>query len=87
MECIAEVPCDPQQTLGVFAPPLSIVALSGLLSCVLFEHTVFLAGQSAGSHLAACALVKQAQKEVLDDPSNLSWSSCQLWGFIAISGR
>jgi prenylcysteine alpha-carboxyl methylesterase len=47
---------------------------------------VFLAGQSAGSHLAACALVKQAQKEALDGPSNLSWSSCQLQGFIAISG-
>jgi hypothetical protein len=39
MECIAEVTCDPQQTLVVFAPHLSIVALSGLLSCVLFEHT------------------------------------------------
>ncbi|CAK9200932.1 unnamed protein product [Sphagnum troendelagicum] len=49
-------------------------------------NRVFLAGQSAGSHLAACALVKQAQKEVLDGPSNLSWSSCQLRGFIAISG-
>jgi len=49
-------------------------------------NRVFLAGQSAGSHLAACAMVKQAQKEVLDGPSNLSWSSCQLQGFIAISG-
>jgi hypothetical protein len=54
--------------------------------CFVRQHRVFLAGQSAGSHLAACALVKQAQKEVLDGPSNLSWSSRQLRGFIAISG-
>jgi prenylcysteine alpha-carboxyl methylesterase len=47
---------------------------------------VFLAGQSAGAHLAACALVKQAQKEGFEDPTKLSWSSCKLKAFLAISG-
>jgi prenylcysteine alpha-carboxyl methylesterase len=49
-------------------------------------NRVFLAGQSAGAHLAACALVKQAQKEGSEDPTKLLWSSCKLKAFLAISG-
>jgi prenylcysteine alpha-carboxyl methylesterase len=47
---------------------------------------VFLAGHSAGAHLAACALVKQAQKEVFEDATKLSWRSHELKAFFAISG-
>ncbi|CAK9231058.1 unnamed protein product [Sphagnum troendelagicum] len=49
-------------------------------------NRVFLAGHSAGAHLAACALVKQAQKEVLEDAAKLSWRSHELKAFFAISG-
>jgi prenylcysteine alpha-carboxyl methylesterase len=49
-------------------------------------NRVFLAGQSAGAHLAACALVKQAQKEGSEDLTKLSWRSCKLKAFLAISG-
>jgi prenylcysteine alpha-carboxyl methylesterase len=49
-------------------------------------NRVFLAGHSAGAHLAACALVKQAQKEVFEDSAKLSWRSHELKAFFAISG-
>jgi hypothetical protein len=49
-------------------------------------NRVFLAGHSAGAHLAACALVKQAQKEVFEDATKLSWRSHELKAFFAISG-
>jgi prenylcysteine alpha-carboxyl methylesterase len=49
-------------------------------------NRVFLAGHSAGAHLAACALVKQAQKEVFEDAAKLSWRSHELKAFFAISG-
>ncbi|KAH8956523.1 hypothetical protein BDL97_07G043100 [Sphagnum fallax] len=47
---------------------------------------IFLAGQSAGAHLAACSLIMQAKKEYFDDPTNIVWRSSQLRGYLAISG-
>lgn len=55
----------------------------------LFLSRIFLAGQSAGAHLATCALLKQAVKQVTEDPakpSKLSWRSSQINGYLAISG-
>lgn len=52
----------------------------------LFLSRIFLAGQSAGAHLATCALLKQAVKQVTEDPAKLSWRSSQINGYLAISG-
>jgi prenylcysteine alpha-carboxyl methylesterase len=55
-------------------------------SNVLNASRIFLAGQSAGAHLAACSLIMQAKKEYFDDPTNIVWRSSQLRGYLAISG-
>lgn len=47
---------------------------------------VYLAGQSAGAHLAACALLMQAEKEITQGSSELSWRSSQISACMAISG-
>jgi len=47
---------------------------------------VYLAGQSAGAHLAACALLMQAEKEINEDPAKLVWRSSQIKAYLAISG-
>ncbi|KAL2629958.1 hypothetical protein R1flu_014644 [Riccia fluitans] len=47
---------------------------------------IFLAGQSAGSHLAACALVNQAKKEIGQMEGSILWKCSQIKGFLGISG-
>ncbi|KAJ7544199.1 hypothetical protein O6H91_09G069100 [Diphasiastrum complanatum] len=47
---------------------------------------LFLAGQSAGAHLAACALLQQAKKETCERIGSLSWSVSQFKAFFGISG-
>ncbi|XP_024383589.1 probable isoprenylcysteine alpha-carbonyl methylesterase ICMEL2 isoform X2 [Physcomitrium patens] len=49
-------------------------------------NMVYLAGQSAGAHLATCALLKQAEKEITQDPADLVWRSSQIKECMAISG-
>lgn len=49
-------------------------------------NMVYLAGQSAGAHLAACALLMQAEKEITQDPADLVWRSSQINACMAISG-
>lgn len=56
-----------------------------------------MAGQSAGAHLAACALIEQAIKEIRvgkglkssdesDSGAALSWRASQFKGYFGISG-
>ncbi|MCO5563472.1 hypothetical protein L7F22_017114 [Adiantum nelumboides] len=56
---------------------------------------IYLAGQSAGAHIAACALVEQAIKEIRVGKglkssdgfdSDLTWKASQIKGFFGISG-
>eukprot|EP00250_Pteridium_aquilinum_P019123 c24305_g2_i2 orf=418-1839(+) len=56
---------------------------------------LYLAGQSAGAHLAACALIEQAIKEIRvgkglktsdENDAMLSWKASQFKGFFGISG-
>ncbi|KAG0598468.1 hypothetical protein M758_12G076400 [Ceratodon purpureus] len=49
-------------------------------------NMVYLAGQSAGAHLAACALLMQAEKEISEDAAELVWRSSKLKSYMAISG-
>ncbi|KAG0583219.1 hypothetical protein M758_3G120400 [Ceratodon purpureus] len=49
-------------------------------------NMVYLAGQSAGAHLATCALLMQAEKEINEDSAKLSWRSSQINACMAISG-
>eukprot|EP00249_Psilotum_nudum_P018916 c27019_g1_i1 orf=460-1956(+) len=49
-------------------------------------NRIYLAGQSAGAHIAACTLVEQAKKEVGIVKAELTWRLCQLKGFFGISG-
>ncbi|KAI5064372.1 hypothetical protein GOP47_0021042 [Adiantum capillus-veneris] len=61
-------------------------------------HRIYLAGQSAGAHIAACALIEQAMKEMrvgkglkssdgCDGNSvTLTWKASQIRGFFGISG-
>ncbi|CAM6092189.1 unnamed protein product [Calypogeia fissa] len=47
---------------------------------------VYLAGQSAGSHIAACALVNQAQIEIERKGETMTWRSSQIKAFLGVSG-
>ncbi|EFJ08258.1 hypothetical protein SELMODRAFT_170246 [Selaginella moellendorffii] len=47
---------------------------------------LYLAGQSAGAHIASCALVNQARKEAIHGKCNLLWSATQFKAFFGISG-
>ncbi|KAH9558467.1 hypothetical protein CY35_06G010600 [Sphagnum magellanicum] len=47
---------------------------------------LYLAGQSAGAHLAACALIMQAEKEYFEDPTKIVWRASQLRAYLALSG-
>jgi prenylcysteine alpha-carboxyl methylesterase len=49
-------------------------------------NMVYLAGQSAGAHLASCALLLQAEKELTQDPAKLTWRSSQFNACMLISG-
>ncbi|KAL3687781.1 hypothetical protein R1sor_014090 [Riccia sorocarpa] len=49
-------------------------------------NRIFLAGQSAGSHLAACALVNQAKKEIGQMEGSILWKCSTIKGFLGISG-
>ncbi|KAJ7292329.1 hypothetical protein O6H91_Y284900 [Diphasiastrum complanatum] len=47
---------------------------------------LYLAGQSAGAHLAACALIEQAKKEASEEIPTLAWRASQFKAFLGISG-
>ena len=46
---------------------------------------IFLMGQSAGAHIAACALLEQAIKEASEGESP-SWSLSQIKAYFGLSG-
>ncbi|XVE53383.1 hypothetical protein DITRI_Ditri02bG0199900 [Diplodiscus trichospermus] len=48
-------------------------------------NRIYLMGQSAGAHIAACALVKQAIKEAVKGES-VSWSVSQIKAYFGLSG-
>ncbi|MQL90421.1 hypothetical protein Taro_023009 [Colocasia esculenta] len=48
-------------------------------------NRVYLIGQSAGAHIAACALLDQAIKEC-GEGENVAWSVSQIKAYIGISG-
>lgn len=54
--------------------------LIGLVSC-----RIYLMGQSAGAHIAACALVEQAIKEA-GEGQDISWSVSQIKAYFGLSG-
>ncbi|KAJ7553118.1 hypothetical protein O6H91_06G084900 [Diphasiastrum complanatum] len=47
---------------------------------------LYLAGQSAGAHLAACALVEQVRKEMFGGKDNIAWCASQFRAYFGISG-
>ncbi|PKI69899.1 isoprenylcysteine alpha-carbonyl methylesterase ICME-like isoform X1 [Punica granatum] len=47
-------------------------------------NRIYLMGQSAGAHIAACALIEQAIKESLGD--SISWSVSQIKAYFGLSG-
>eukprot|EP00246_Nothoceros_aenigmaticus_P012513 TRINITY_DN3924_c0_g1_i1.p1 TRINITY_DN3924_c0_g1~~TRINITY_DN3924_c0_g1_i1.p1 ORF type:complete len:238 (-),score=43.41 TRINITY_DN3924_c0_g1_i1:395-1108(-) len=49
-------------------------------------NRIFLAGQSAGAHLAAHTLVRQAKRQSRSDHAVLTWKSSDFNAFIGISG-
>lgn len=49
-------------------------------------NRIYLVGQSAGAHIAACALVDQAIKEAGAEGTGLTWSVSQIKAYIGISG-
>ncbi|KAF9626047.1 hypothetical protein IFM89_030715 [Coptis chinensis] len=48
-------------------------------------NRIYLVGQSAGAHIAACALMEQAIKEC-DEGESVSWSVSQIKAYFGISG-
>nr|GMD18363.1 probable isoprenylcysteine alpha-carbonyl methylesterase ICMEL1 isoform X1 [Ipomoea batatas] len=48
-------------------------------------NRIYLMGQSAGAHIAACALVEQAIKEA-GEGQNVSWSVSQIKAYFGLSG-
>lgn len=49
-------------------------------------NRIYLVGQSAGAHIAACALVDQAIKEAGAEQTGLTWSVSQIKAYFGISG-
>ena len=47
---------------------------------------IYLAGQSAGAHIGACALLDQAKKEISEGPDELTWKAFQIKWYFALSG-
>lgn len=56
-----------------------------ILSCFWFSSRIYLMGQSAGAHIAACTLLEQAMKEVRKVES-ISWSVSQIKAYFGLSG-
>lgn len=52
--------------------------------CFVFNR-IYLMGQSAGAHIAACTLVEQAIKEAGEGES-VSWSVSQIKAYFGLSG-
>lgn len=48
-------------------------------------HRIYLMGQSAGAHIAACTMVEQAIKEAGEGEST-SWSLSQIKAYFGLSG-
>lgn len=51
----------------------------------LYSCRIYLIGQSAGAHIASCALLNQAIKESGEGES-ATWSVSQLKAYVGISG-
>ncbi|CAM6102602.1 unnamed protein product [Calypogeia fissa] len=49
-------------------------------------NRIYLAGQSAGSHIASCALVEQARIEIGQKEGVATWTTKQIKAFIGLSG-
>lgn len=56
---------------------------SGLLMLCLFR--IYVMGQSAGAHIAACTLLEQAIKEA-GEGERISWSLSQIKAYFGLSG-
>lgn len=54
-----------------------------ILECL---SRIYLAGQSAGAHLGACALLIQAMKQITEGPAELAWKASQMKAYLALSG-
>lgn len=85
------LPCQVLEALLWLNIPLSVARLIEFVPNIIFLNLVmwsrvYLAGQSAGAHLATCALLMQAEKEITQDPAKLSWRSSQLNACMLISG-
>lgn len=52
---------------------------------MLCLNRIYLMGQSAGAHIAACSLVEQAIKEAGEGDS-VSWSVSQIKAYFGLSG-
>lgn len=52
---------------------------------VLSLDRIYLMGQSAGAHIAACALLEQAIKEAGEGEST-TWSVSQIKAYLGLSG-
>jgi prenylcysteine alpha-carboxyl methylesterase len=60
----------------------SILTLNN--SSRIYVCRIYLIGQSAGAHIAACALMEQAVKESGGNP--VSWSLTQIKAYFGLSG-
>lgn len=73
---------------NIFLPNSSFIILFPpcLLRSFIFPSCprVFLMGQSAGAHIAACALLDQAVKESCGE--RISWSVSQIKAYFGLSG-
>ncbi|KAI4986732.1 hypothetical protein ZWY2020_019362 [Hordeum vulgare] len=56
------------------------------INCISFNcgSRIYLVGQSAGAHIAVCALINRAIRECGEDTS--TWSVAQLKAYFGISG-
>lgn len=52
---------------------------------MLYLGRIYVMGQSAGAHIAACALLEQAIKES-DEGQNCPWSLSQIKAYFGLSG-
>ncbi|XP_047330856.1 probable isoprenylcysteine alpha-carbonyl methylesterase ICMEL1 [Impatiens glandulifera] len=49
-------------------------------------NRIYLMGQSAGAHIAACTLIEQAMKETGEGDNSTSWSLSQIKAYFGLSG-
>ncbi|OWM84679.1 hypothetical protein CDL15_Pgr027466 [Punica granatum] len=87
---IAEYGGDPNRLKlkVVLHGPFRLLGVGGVRKKLIFFCgyliRIYLMGQSAGAHIAACALIEQAIKESLGD--SISWSVSQIKAYFGLSG-